>query len=269
MRSNPGPLPELKWIDKKSFVVDHHYQRHTNSRRSLRVIENIRENFQWARFSPPVVTFGPKDKFLIIDGQHRIEGVQEREDITLIPCYIVPEISMEEQARNFVAINRDRVTLHPLALHRALLATNDPTALKIEEVCEEADVSLVKQPAAFGQTLPRTTAAVGTIKSGINQYGEDCVIAALMVLADAFKVAKGMMRSKTLDALMRFYKDTGIRNVDRDVLIFVLKEKDPITLEQDAMSRSRQEGGSAAAHIVEDIKERYDFRLAELQDEKQ
>lgn len=264
MNTTPGPLPEMKWISKKEFVVDHHYQRHTNSLRSREVIAQISKNFLWARFQPPTVTPGPKGKYLIIDGQHRIEAVQLRDDISDIPCYVVPELSLEEQAQNFVAINRDRAVLHPLAIHRALLTMRDPLALKIQEVCEEADVSIAVQPAPNGMTPPRVTAAIGAIKSGLSLYGEDCVIAALMVLADAYKIAKGMMRARTLKALMRFYSVKGVRNINRDALIYVLKEVSPVDLEAEAMNRAREEDGSAALFIIQDLTERYELRLAEL-----
>ncbi|WP_435640319.1 DUF6551 family protein [Micavibrio aeruginosavorus] len=261
MPIDPGPLPELKWLKKDVFVVDHHYQRHTNSQRSQQVIENIYKNFLWARFSPPTVTPGPKGKFLVIDGQHRITAVQGRADIDTIPCYVVPDLSLEDQARNFVAINRDRAGLHALAMHRALLTMGDETSLKIQEVCDEAEVSIALQPAPYGMTPPRVTAALGTIKSGLSQHGEECVIAALMVLADSYKIAKGMMRSKTLKALMRFYSVIGIKNVDRDALIYVLKEVNPIDLEEEAMSNARADGESVQFHILKDIRDRYDLRL--------
>jgi hypothetical protein len=136
--SNPGPIPELKWLPKDSFVVDHHYQRHTSSERSQQIIAKIARNFLWARFQPPTVTPGPKGKYLVIDGQHRIAAAVQREDISLVPVYIVPELTLQDQASNFVAINRDRVGLTPLAIHHAMVTMGDPEALRIKEVCDEA-----------------------------------------------------------------------------------------------------------------------------------
>lgn len=259
-----GPKPELKWLPPDVFVVDHHYQRHTNSERSRKVIKNIIENFMWARWQPPTVTPYRGGKYLIIDGQHRIKGAQKRPDIKLIPVYVVPEMTMEKAAEHFVSINRDRVSLHPLAVYRALLTMGDKTALKMKEICEEADVSIAYQPANRGETEPRVTAAVGTIKNGLRVYGEDNVLAALMIIPEAYKVAKGMMRSATLKALMRFFKIQGIKNVNRDALKYVLKEVPPPDAEDAAKRKVRKSGGNSNDYLVADITARYNRRMREL-----
>jgi len=256
--SEPGPRPELKWLDKNLFVVDHHYQRSTESRRSQEVIAKIATNFLWARFQPPTVMPGPKGKYIVIDGQHRISAAQKREDIKTVPVYIIAASSLADQARNFVAINQDRAALHPLTVHRALLAMGDPVAQKVKEVCEEADVTIARQPAMNGQTLPRETAAIGTIKLGLKKYSEAAVIAALMVLADAFVRARGQMRSATLKALMAFFHFRGVGKVDRQALIRVLKHCPPEQLEAEAAVKASRSGDSNHESILQIISDGYE-----------
>lgn len=253
----PGRVPEMKWIERDNFVVDHHYQRQTSSQRSQEIIRKISERFLWARFQPPTVTPGPRGKYVVIDGQHRIAGALLRDDIKKIPCYVVPDLDQKQQAENFVAINRDRAQLHPLAIHHALVLMGDPVALKVKDVCEEADVSIARQPAPNGQTKPRETAALGAITAGLRIHGEENVIAALMIVPEAYKLTPGMMRSSILKVLMRFFKLTGVRNVDRRALIFVLREKDPATLETEAALYCNKNGGRREDAMFNSICRRY------------
>lgn len=243
LASETGARPELKWIAKDLFVVDHHYQRHTKSRRSQAVIESIRAGFQWALFQPPTVTPGPAGRYLVIDGQHRIEGAVHRPDITELPCYVLPSMDVAAQARAFVEINRNRVALSALHVYRASLTAGDPECVAINNVCEEAGVSIARYVPQNGMSKPGETMAIGTIRKGIKYCGEDCVIAALMVLHDAFKITPGMMRGRTLYALMRLFKKYGVRNVDRDAIIVVLKKNPPPDREAAAAKWVRNNGG--------------------------
>jgi hypothetical protein len=125
---------------------------------------------------------GDTGKFIIIDGQHRIEAVRRRPDIGEVPCYVLGDLTQNEQARIFVAVNNDRVSLTSYALFHAQCAAGDQVALKIKEVCEEADITICKYPVPGGMTAPRETQALGTIKRGIEAFGEDNVIATLMIV---------------------------------------------------------------------------------------
>jgi hypothetical protein len=259
---NPtGPKPEIKWIETGIFVVDHHYQRTITSRRSQKIIDTIAENFLWARFQPPTVMPGPKGKYIIIDGQHRITAAIRRKDIPKIPVYIIPEMSVAEAARNFIAINRDRVNLHPLAAHRALLQMKDKEAMKVQEMCDEAEISIARCPVMNGATAPRETQAIGTIKKGIKLYGEANVIATLMIIPDAYKLARGMMRASIMTALMSFFKARGVKNIKRDVLIRVLKENSPLQMEADAKVIAADEGTSMHLQMCAFLSEQYDGYL--------
>ncbi len=258
---DPGPKPKIEWIDTGAFVVDQHYQRTVNSRRSQKIIEIIADNFMWARFQPPTVMPGPKGKYIIIDGQHRITAAIRRTDIKKIPVYIIPEMTVAEAARNFIAINRDRVPLHPLAAHRALLQMKDPEAVKVQEVCDEAEISIARAPVMNGATAPRETQAIGTIKKGLKRYGEANVIATLMIIPDAYKLVPGMMRASIMVALMSFFKARGIKNIRREVLIRVLKENSPLAMEAEARVIGADEGTSTHVQMCLFLSEQYDGYL--------
>lgn len=264
-QSDPGPLPKLEWLDKSLFVVDHHYQRFATSERSLRNIQNIADSFYWARFQPPTVMPGPKGKYLVIDGQHRVLAAAKRKDITKIPCYVIEALSREEAAAHFVAINKDRTSLTPLAIYRAKLAMGDPEALQVNNVCEEADISIAKHPAPHGMTKPRETAALGSIQQGLKKYGEAPVIAALMIVPDTYKLAPGMMRSAILRVLMQFFAQRGVDKINRDLLIEILKYNNPRDMEDQASMESRESGKPKLDCMFKQLSKDYDLLVKDKQ----
>jgi hypothetical protein len=257
--SDPGPLPELIWVEKDKFIVDEHYQRSTKSRASRDSIAIITAQFCWSRFSPPTATpAGDTGKYIVIDGQHRIEAVRGRPDILKIPVYVVPEMSRQAQAATFVSINQQRVALTPLNLYRAQLTMGDQMALRVQEVCEEADVAISRYALPGGLTKPRETMALGTIKKGLDRYGDAPVIAALMIVPDTFKLTPGMMRAATLLALMEFFHVRGVENVCRDKLRKVLMLNDPLKRESEARLSARDNATRPHDEMVKALNEDYD-----------
>lgn len=256
--SDPGPKPEQQWLPKDVFVVDRHYQRHIDSRLSQKTIARIVRDFCWARWQPPTVTPGPKGTYIVIDGQHRIAAAKQRADIDKIPVYIVPDLTIQEAAKHFYHINKTRVPLHPLQVYRAELTMGDELALRVKAVCDEAEIDICKTPAGFGETLPRQTAAIGTIKKGLEKYGEEAVLAALMIIPDAFKLTPGMMRAATLKMLMKKYKVCGVRHLNRTAMIKALKFEDPKTLEAMARKDAEEEATTFDIAIAQRFEANYD-----------
>lgn len=262
--SDPGEAPTLEWVDKTLFCVDMHYQRSVEGDRSRRVINNIIKNFQWARFSPPTVTpAGDSGKYIVIDGQHRIEAARQRPDIVVVPVYILPQMTRQEAAAAFVSINKDRVNLTPIALFKAELAMGDRAALQIQEVLEEADVTIAPYPKPGGMTLPRETASIGTIRNGLKKFGEAPVIAALMIIPDTFKLTPGMMRAAALSVLMEFFYTRGVENVDRDALKRTLARKDPIKREMEARMVARDKGVKTYDALLARLNADYEKEVAQ------
>ena len=260
--SDPGPRPVLQWIKKDRFVVDMHYQRSIKSRASQANIQHITANFAWTKFSPPTVTpAGDSGKFIVVDGQHRIEAVRQRPDLPELPCYVLGDLTQNEQARIFVAVNADRVALTQYALYHAKCAAGDRMALKIKEVCEEADITICRTPVPGGMTAPRETQALGTIKRGIEVVGEENVIAALMIIPETYRFAPGMMRSRIIAALMQFFYNRGIKKVDREALKRVLAKQDPITRECEARAKAHVNKTKRGDELLKRLNDDYEEEL--------
>jgi hypothetical protein len=137
----PTRAPEFRWVDPRTLLVDETYQRGL-SRRSLKLIRSIAEDWDWARFKPPVVanTAGGLE---VIDGQHTAIGAATHGGIREIPVMITAAPGVQDRARSFIGHNRDRLQMTYAQLHAAAIAAADPDALAVVRVCDAAGVRLL------------------------------------------------------------------------------------------------------------------------------
>lgn len=158
-----GPKPNLEWIDKQVLRVDPSYQRTMESRRSQQLVERIAAEFDWMRFGLVTVT----RQNCIVDGQHRHGGALLRDDVTEVPCLVLPTDDAAEAARVFVSLNRDRVALTPLALFKAELAAGNKDALQIAAVCKAAGAEALTYPVQLSAMKPHQTQAISTLRAQV------------------------------------------------------------------------------------------------------
>tara|TARA_Y100000310_G_scaffold29459_1_gene27934 strand:+ start:66 stop:815 length:750 start_codon:yes stop_codon:yes gene_type:complete len=171
-----GAAPKLAWLALDDLIVDEKYQRSAGRKDSLTLIRRMAEGFCWRDFQPPTVTAGLNGHYVIIDGQHRVEAARLHPMIKKVPCYIVEAPDIKDQAKGFIAINRDRIRVHTLNVHHAALVAGDPDALHIQWICDQAKVSIPRNPVSGGLTKPRQTMAVVAIGTGLKNYGDGPLI---------------------------------------------------------------------------------------------
>lgn len=75
---DPGPRPELTWLPVGRLDIDPAYQRAIDTRRSQRLIGKIAANFRWAAFQAILAGPSGPERWLIIDGQHRVAAAARR-----------------------------------------------------------------------------------------------------------------------------------------------------------------------------------------------
>ena len=157
-----GQRPELGWLPVGLLSVDETYQRKIDSRRSQVAIEQITRNFKWSCFGTALVT--QKDEgWLIIDGQHRVEAAR-RLGIKTVPCIVVHQASLAEQATIFVSTNQVRVQVNPYTLFHARLTALDPLAVDVQTLCDEARLTIPKYPVQKSSMKPGQTLALITLE---------------------------------------------------------------------------------------------------------
>jgi hypothetical protein len=151
-----------------SLLVDATYQRDL-SERSIRLIRRMIENFAWNRLKPPIVVqAGPPrctSSTASIPPSWRPRSASRR-----FPVFIVKADSVDERARAFVGHNSDRVVVSPFDIYRALLASGDPDAVDVDNVCKRAGVR-IRYISPSSAIAEGDTAAVGLIRALVRRRG--------------------------------------------------------------------------------------------------
>ena len=193
-----GEKPELAWLPVMMLSVDRSYQRSIESRRSQNLIDKIAENFRWPRFGC-VLAIKTGEGWQLIDGQHRTEGAR-RAGVTHVPAVVLPHESAPQAALDFIAINRDRVTMNPQAVYHALVAAGDEAACRIARVCLYAKISIPKYPKMANQMVGGETLAVGAIRKVVARLGEDRAAGMFKTIASAVSDRPGDLRAPIIEA---------------------------------------------------------------------
>jgi hypothetical protein len=115
-----------------------------------------------------VVQVGPASLH-IVDGQHTAI-VAATIGVPQIPVFVVQAESLDERARAFVGHNTDRIVVSPFDIYRALLASGDPEAVDVDNVCRRAGVRLrvISPSSAIAEG---DTAAIGLVRSLVKRRG--------------------------------------------------------------------------------------------------
>lgn len=163
-----GERPTMKWVAPTDLLVDATYQRDL-SERSIRLIRRMIENFKWNRLKPPIVVQAGPASLHIVDGQHSAI-VAATLGIPQILVYIVKAETVDERARAFVGHNSDRVAVSPFDIYRALLASGDPDATDVDNVCRRAGVR-VRYISPSSAIAEGDTSAIGLIRALVRRRG--------------------------------------------------------------------------------------------------
>lgn len=163
MTSALGPMPHMRFIDKHKLTVDATYQRSKDSERSQKLVATIAAEFSWLKFQVLAVT----QSLCIVDGQHRHAGAMQRDDVAEVPCLVLPTDDVAAAAQIFVALNRDRVALTPLALFKAELAAGNKEALQVVAVCKAAGAEALTYPMPLASMAGNQTQAISTLRAQV------------------------------------------------------------------------------------------------------
>ncbi|MCP1561113.1 UNVERIFIED_ORG: hypothetical protein M2438_000112 [Methylobacterium sp. SuP10 SLI 274] len=188
----------LQWIKISDLVVDMSYQRPIVGRGRINVTR-IARDFRWTFFAPVVVSPVEGGMFAIIDGQHRTTAAALC-GFESVPCQVVIA-AQGEQAAAFKAINGVTTPITPMALYAAALAAREAWAIEITEVCQRADVILLRYPIATDRQPPGQTMAVGALRACLRRYGADTLVIALRCVTQTQNNRAGMLSARVIKAL--------------------------------------------------------------------
>lgn len=199
--ADPGPRPELCWIDKKLIDVDKRYQREVSSR-GVKHINGILRDFQWRYFQVITVTPSKAGRFFAIDGQHRWLAAMRHPKVTDVPCLVQLPLDLREAAKVFDVMNTKRLGITALAKHHAAVAAGDPVAMRIAYICDEAGVAVLKSIPQGGAVPPLSLTSTNTIAKFF-KHSDPLIIAALTAMAKAWPERANGFRAANIAAVIR------------------------------------------------------------------
>ena len=199
-RPPPTSEPQLEWMAPADLLIDARYQRDL-SEKSLKLIRRVVEGWDWRRFKPPVVAWTERG-FEIIDGQHAAIAAATHPTVDRIPVLVVEAAELQDRASAFIGHNRDRLTVAPVQLHHAAVAAGDEQALNIDQVCQRAGVTLMRNVYGSRTYKAGETIAVGAISALVNRRGAKGAREVLEVLVQAGAAPVAANSIKAVELLM-------------------------------------------------------------------
>lgn len=194
------PEPKFERCTPTDLMVDEAYQRNL-SERSVTLIRKMVTNWDWRSFKPPVVV-KTKAGMHVVDGQHTAIAAASHPKIKTIPIMVIEAADREARAKAFIGHNRDRIAVTTTQLHVAAVAAGDPDAVTIDQVCERAGISILKNPPGMAVFKPGQTLAISTISALVNRRGALRARQVLDVLGAAKLAPLPAAAIKAVEALM-------------------------------------------------------------------
>lgn len=196
--SSLGKPARLEWIAIKALVIDPEYQREVSGR-GRRNIAKIAGEFDWSKFAPVIVAPAGSDRYAIVDGQHRATAAA-LVGLDRVPCCII-DAARAAQAAAFAAINTVVTAMSPLQVHTAKVAAGDPEAVRLNEVCGRAGVTICRYPIPSNKMTVGQTLAAGMLYKFLARFGEETLEAALSCITKTGDGNPGWVSRPIIEAL--------------------------------------------------------------------
>jgi hypothetical protein len=126
--------------------------------------------------------------------------------------FVVRPKRLDERARAFVGHNTDRIVVSPFDIYRALLASGDPDAVDVDNVCRRAGVRIrvISPSSAIAEG---DTAAIGLVRSLVKRRG---VIPARKVLQCLVKAKRAPITGAEILAAERIICESAWTSTSRN-----------------------------------------------------
>lgn len=177
--------PTLLWLKPGDLFIDEGYQRNL-SRSSIKLISRIVANWNWTHFKPPIVVKDEESNtFYVLDGQHTAIAAASHAGIEKIPVMIVDAEQVADRAKAFIGHNKDRIAVTATQIHHSSIVAQDPEALEIEAICNDAGVTILRQIPQKGIFRSGETLALNSIRGLMRKLGGEKTRAVLTCLVRA------------------------------------------------------------------------------------
>lgn len=204
--------PDIGFVAIESLIIDGRYQRDIE-RRGRGNIHKIATNFDWAKFSPILVSKRPRGVYAIIDGQHRAHaaalcGIQS------VPA-MISELTLEQEASAFSWVNGTVTALTPNQKFKAALAAFEPWAVQCQAVVLKAGCRLMPYNKSSDQKMPGEIYCIGLVRRFVEAGASAALIAALQgVCGSGVKDDRQYYNASKLGSLVTAAVAVGITRAD-------------------------------------------------------
>ncbi|WPZ24877.1 DUF6551 family protein [Sulfitobacter pontiacus] len=207
--------PEVAFVLIKDIIIDERYQR-SLERTGLRNVRKIALNFDWAKFSPVMLSRRENGQYAIIDGQHRTHAAALC-GISEVPA-MVSDLSIEEEAAAFSWINGAVTALTGNQIFKAALAAFEPWAVQCNSVVERAGCKLMTYNAQAASKRPGQVFCIGMVRRMVEAGHSN----------ELFVVLSGILQSRVQDDV-RYYNGFGLSALVPAVIAASVKQPAVVT----------------------------------------
>lgn len=248
-----GQRPDLKWVDVDLIDVDRNYQRMIKPQ----LVKKIMAGFRWDYFGAVVLARSEAGRYHVTDGQHRVRAACLHSHISQIPALVVAATGVENEAANFLVINRDRQAVNSIERYWAGITARDETCLHTAMVLKGAGCDVVPEQGAVGVSL---TSAVFAVQRAIKRFGDDAVTGALLTICEAWPKDIHALRGVLITTLARLINNN--KTLDQDRLVELMRAQSFVALTAHAEGFRKLSGGSAETALSKTIVELYNRGLS-------
>lgn len=220
--------PRLQWVTVGDLQVDSYAQREYKDHQAQKIADAWDpEKLGTFKVSRRTNGEGEPVGDYIVDGQHRRGAMLKLDlDSEQVPCLVYSGLTIEEEARMFLADNAENRHPTPLDIFRVSLVAKDPTALAIHEVIK--DHGLVAE-AGGGQ---KSISAIGSLRWIYEKGGAGLVDQTLTLVENAWGASTRSARDgQLLKGVGKVLADSTGAKLDRNALAERLaREGKPVQL---------------------------------------
>lgn len=190
-----GHQGELHFLPANSLLIDRTYQRGLNEARVVDLIEDFDDD----AFGILLVSSRHTGHY-IMDGQHRQRAVvQMGKGTSLIPCYVMTGLSVQQEADIFWRLNKVRLQPGSADTFRARLVAGEPVAIGLQSAMNRHGVQIMYHPA---QLKPNEIYAISAAERIFRAGDLDWVLG---VLREGWADVPSALRQDRLLGMARFY----------------------------------------------------------------
>ncbi|MDF1734966.1 MAG: hypothetical protein P1U37_06745 [Minwuia sp.] len=242
MASDLGDRPRVEWQSTENLLGDPRFQRGLG-RKSHHLIRRIAQNFQWCLFGIIICTDNGDGTFMVIDGQHRAIAATLHGSVRSVPVFVTDAETLHEQARAFLDINRHRVKLNALQIHKARRTAGDPDAAAIARICDETGITIPGNVVSWSNIKPLHALCIGTLYNVRRMYGDDVLRRSLKVCAAAWPDSAGDIIAVVVGATASAINEGDTDDTD---IVAILRTRTGDEWKERARAQARADGTTMA-----------------------